>query len=185
MSDAAEVEGRSMGAVKTSRRVFLRRAAVAVTGLIIPGWLPRPAEAAFQIGDVPSRVSLNDISGSRVVVPSDFVKKVVLIHFWASWCPVCRGEMQALESLYVKQGGEGFTPCSIGLGEKRETAVSYLKNMTVSYPVLLDPALSTKKPFGVAGIPTTFVLDRGSVIRYKILGKVEPVGLEKMVRSLL
>ena len=159
--------------------------AAAGAGLTIPGWLPRRGEAAFRVGDVPSRITLSDLRGNSVVIPSDFKGQVVLIHFWASWCPTCRGEMTALDSLYGKYGGKGVTPCSIGIGEKRETAVSYLKNMTISYPVLLDPDSSTRKPFGVAGIPTYFVLDREGVIRHKILGKADPEGLDRIVRSLL
>jgi len=154
-------------------------------GLVIPGWMPLRAEAAFRVGDVPSRITLSDLTGNSVVIPSDFKGQVVLIHFWASWCPTCRGEMTALDSLYGTYGRGRVTPCSIGIGEKRETAVSYLKNMTVSYPVLLDPDSSTRKPFGVAGIPTYFVLDREGVIRQKILGKADPKGLEGIVRSLL
>ena len=159
--------------------------AAAGAGLTIPCWLSCRGEAAFRVGDVPSRIPLSDLRGNSVVIPSDFKGRVVVIHFWASWCPTCRGEMIALETLYGKYGGKGVTPCSIGIGEKRETAISYLKNMTLSYPVLLDPDSSTKKPFGVAGIPTYFVLDREGVIRHRILGKADPEGLEKIVRSLL
>ena len=159
--------------------------AAAGAGLTIPCWLSCRGEAAFRVGDVPSRVTLSDLRGNSVVIPSDFKGRVVVIHFWASWCPTCRGEMIALENLYSRYGGKGVTPCSIGIGEKRETAVPYLKNMTLSYPVLLDPGASTKKPFGVAGIPTYFVLDRESVIRHRILGKADPEGLDKMARSLL
>jgi thiol-disulfide isomerase/thioredoxin len=159
--------------------------ATAGVGLVIPGWLPRRAEAAFRVGDVPSRITLSDLRGNSVIIPSDLAGQVVLIHFWASWCPTCRGEMKTLESLYEKYRGKRVTPCSIGIGEKKETAVPYLKNMTISYPVLLDSGSSTRKPFGIAGIPTYFVLDRESVIRHKILGKADPEGLDKIVRSLL
>ena len=168
-----------------SRRIFFRMAAAAGIGLTVTGWMPLRVEAAFRVGDVPSRIALSDLRGNSVVIPSDFKGQVVLIHFWASWCPTCRGEMTALDSLYGTYGRRRVTPCSIGIGEKRETAVSYLKNMTVSYPVLLDPDSSTRKPFGVAGIPTYFVLDREGVIRQKILGKADPKGLEGIVRSLL
>jgi thiol-disulfide isomerase/thioredoxin len=180
-----EVEGISMRSTRTSRRFFLKTVAAAGAALIVPGWLPHRVEAAFRVGDAPSRATLSDLSGKSAVIPTDFKGRVLLIHFWASWCPTCRGEMKALESLYGKYGGRGFTPCSIGIGEKRETAVSYLKNMTISYPVFLDTGSSTRKPFGVAGIPTYFVLDRECVIRHKILGKADPEGLDKIVRSLL
>jgi len=174
-----------MRSVKTSRRSFLRIAAGAGAGLIVSGWLPRPVEAAFHVGDVPSIVILTDLKGNRVVIPSDFTGQVTLIHFWASWCPTCRREMATLASLYGKYGRKGFTPCSIGLGEKRETAVSYLQNMTIPYPVLLDPDSSTRKPFGVAGVPTYFLLDGKGVIRHRILGKADAARLEKIVTSML
>lgn len=170
---------------ETSRRHFLRTIAAAGAGLIIPGWMPRSGHAAVRLGDVPSRIVLNDLKGNSVAIPSDFRGKVALLHFWASWCPTCRGEMHALESLYVKYRGKGVIPCSIGLGEKKETTMQYLKNVTISYPVLLDPALATRKPFGVAGVPTYFVLDRDGAIRHRILGKANPEGLDKIVRSLL
>lgn len=179
------MQGEIQVPTETSRRTFLKTLAAAGVGLIIPGWMPRRGEAAFRVGDVPSRVTLSDLRGNSVVIPSDFKGQMVLIHFWASWCPTCHGEMKTLEALYGKYGGKGITPCSIGMGEKKETAVSYLRNMTISYPILLDPGSSTRKPFGIAGIPTCFVLDREGVIRHKILGKADPEGLDKIVRSLL
>lgn len=163
----------------------MRMIAVAGAGLTIPGWMLSRVEAAVRVGDVPLRVALSDLKGNSVVIPSDFKGLVVLIHFWASWCPTCRGEMKALESLYARYGGKGVIPCSIGIAEKRESALSYLKNTTISYPVLLDPDSSTRKPFGIAGIPTYFVLDREGAIRHKILGKAAPEGLDGIVRSLL
>ena len=154
-------------------------------GLILSGWRPHPAEAAFRVGEVPSPITLSTLTGSKVVIPSAYKGKVLLIHFWASWCPTCRGEMTTLNSLYDAYAGKEVTPCSIGLGEKRETALNYMKNITVSYPVLLDTNSATRKPFGIAGIPTFFVLDREGVIRHRILGKADKGGLDKMVRALL
>ena len=170
---------------ETSRRLFLKMAAFAGLGLIVSGMLPRQGEAAFRVGDVPPTVTLNDLKGTVVTVPSWFKGKIALIHFWARWCPTCSGEMTALESIYGKYGGRGVIPCSIGIGEKKEAVIAYLKNMTLSYPVLVDPLSSTVKPFGVAGVPTYYVLDRESVIRYRIIGEANKEGLEKIVRGLL
>jgi cytochrome c biogenesis protein CcmG, thiol:disulfide interchange protein DsbE len=178
-------KGGSMLPAETSRRLFLKMVAALGLGFVIPGWMARRVEAAFRVGDVPSKITLNDLNGNRVVIPSDFRGKVALIHFWASWCPTCRGEMTALEALYAKYGGKGVLPCSIGLGEKKETTMSYLKNMTISYPVLLDPGSSSRKPFTVAGVPTYYVLDRECAIRYRILGEANKEGLDKIIRTLL
>ena len=159
--------------------------ATAGVGLTITGWMRSRAEAAVRVGDAAPKFTLSDIKGHGVNIPSCFRGKVAVIHFWASWCPTCRGEMKALELLYGTYGEKGVTPCSIGIGEKRETAVSYLGNISVTYPVLLDPDSSTRKPFGIAGIPTYFVLDREGTIRHKILGKADPKGLGRIVGSLL
>lgn len=174
-----------MDVVGRSRRCFLQAVAAAVAGLALSGWLPAPLAAAFRAGDVPSRFPLSDLQGNRVVVPSEYGGRVLLIHFWASWCPACRGEMAALEGLFGRHGAKGFVPCSIGLGEKRETAAAYLRCREVSYPVLLDPDSQTRRPFGLTGIPTCFVLDRRGVIRHKIVGVADGGRLEKLLLSLL
>jgi cytochrome c biogenesis protein CcmG/thiol:disulfide interchange protein DsbE len=176
---------RSIVSAETSRRLFLKTVVFAGLGLVVPGVMPQRGEAAFRVGDVPPTVTLNDLKGTAVIVPSGFKGKIALIHFWASWCPTCRGEMTALESIYGKYGVKGVIPCSIGIGEKKETIISYLKSMTLSYPVLIDPSSSTVKPFGVAGVPTYYILDRKSVIRYRILGEANKEGLDKIIRALL
>ncbi|MDA8125434.1 MAG: TlpA disulfide reductase family protein [Deltaproteobacteria bacterium] len=159
--------------------------AAAGAGLLLPVWRPRSGQAAARLGDVPSRVALNDLKGKSVAIPSDFKGKIALLHFWASWCPTCRGEMTVLEALYAQYGDKGVVPCSIGMGEKRETALSYIKNLVISYPVLLDPDLSSRKPFAVSGIPTYYVLDRQGAIRHRILGEAPQGGLERMIGTLL
>ncbi|MCE5263972.1 MAG: TlpA family protein disulfide reductase [Deltaproteobacteria bacterium] len=159
--------------------------ALLVPGLIWCGRMPSLAGAAFRMGDAPPDVALSNLRGESFRIPSGFAGKVVVIHFWASWCPTCLGEMMSLESVYREYPRKEVIPCSIGLGEKKETALRYLKNVEISYPVLLDPVSSTRKLYGVAGIPTYFIIDRGGLIRQKILGKADPAGLNRMIRSLL
>ena len=177
-------KGGSILPLEAERRFFLKTVAAFGFGVFL-GWMPRRAEAALRVGDVPSKITLNDLKANRVVIPSDFTGKVTLIHFWASWCPTCRGEMTSLEAFYTKYGGKGVVPCSIGLGENVERALSYLKDMAVSYPVLLDPNSSSRRLFGIAGIPTYYVLDRKSVIRHKILGQADRQGLDRIIRILI
>lgn len=167
------------------RRDFLRIGLVSGLYFIIPGWRPQKAEAVLKIGNIPPTITLIDLNGGHFRVPEIFKGKVALIHFWASWCPSCRKEMATLESAYLKYSGKGLLPCSIDIGESKEAALRYIKNMKITYPVLLDPSSSTVKPFGISGIPTCYVLDRGNVVRFKILGEVNGDGLDKIVRTLL
>jgi cytochrome c biogenesis protein CcmG, thiol:disulfide interchange protein DsbE len=174
-----------MALAETARRLFLRRVAVACLGLAVPWGVPRRAEAALRIGDLPPRVSLTDLEGRRIDIPATLKGQVALLHFWASWCPACRGEMRALESIYARHRGKGVLPCSIGIGEKRQSALSYLKGMTVTYPLLLDRGSATVKKFGISGIPTHCVLDRQGILRHRIHGEASEDGLDRMVRVLL
>lgn len=167
------------------RRDFFKAGAAAGLGLVLPLWMVRRAGAAVRVGDVPEPTILTDLQGRQLIVPSDFMGKVVLLHFWASWCPTCRGEMTALESAYVKYRKRGAVVCSIDLGEKREAVVAYIRNMNISYPVLLDPNSSTRRLFGVSGVPTYFVLTRKGAVRYKIIGAADKDGLDQMIRTLL
>ncbi|OPY91790.1 MAG: Thiol-disulfide oxidoreductase ResA [Syntrophaceae bacterium PtaU1.Bin231] len=167
------------------RRDFLRVAAAAGLGLVLPGMTACRKETGLRIGDVPPQATLTDLHGNPVVLPSAFRGSIVLIHFWASWCPLCRAEMGVLESLFLRYGKGGATPCSVGVGESRETAEAYLGTERPTYPVLLDRSSSLVKPYGIAGIPTTYVLDRGNVIRHRILGRIDGDGLEKMITALL
>jgi cytochrome c biogenesis protein CcmG, thiol:disulfide interchange protein DsbE len=151
---------------------------------VLGGLLYR-AEAALRIGDIPPKFILSDLKGNPFTFPGAFKGKVALFHFWASWCPFCRTEMASLESLNRVYGSKGLSPCSINLGDGKEAALRYIQDIKITYPVLLDPSSSMVRPFGLSGIPTCYVLDRGNVVRFKILGEANKDGLEKMIRTLL
>jgi thiol-disulfide isomerase/thioredoxin len=85
--------------------------------------------------------------------------KVVLVNFWATWCPPCRKEMPDLQALYDKYKGQGFVVLSIS--DEEATKVSpFIVEKKISYPVLLDPGSKVHKEFIVEGIPKSFVYDR-------------------------
>jgi cytochrome c biogenesis protein CcmG, thiol:disulfide interchange protein DsbE len=149
------------------------------------GCLPRRAEAVLRIGNIPPKVTLNDLKGNQVTLPGDFKGKVALLHFWASWCPSCRPEMTSIESLNQVYSAKGVFSCSINLGESKEAALRYIKDIKITYPILLDPGSSTVKPFEISGIPTCYILDRENGVRFKILGRTNRDSLEKMIRTLL
>jgi peroxiredoxin len=85
--------------------------------------------------------------------------KVVLVNFWATWCPPCRKEMPDLDALYNKFKDQDFVVLAIS-DEETAKVSPYLAEHKVSYPVLLDPGRKVNDLFIVEGIPKSFVYDR-------------------------
>jgi cytochrome c biogenesis protein CcmG/thiol:disulfide interchange protein DsbE len=141
--------------------------------------------AGMPIGEVPLNVVLKDLAGENVVIPADVKGSVVFIHFWVSSCSYCVKEMCTLESFSRKHHAEGVRAFSINAGETRHNAMRYTENLKISYPILLDPDLSVTRSYGVSGVPTTYILDRQGVLRFKILGEITAEKLDSVTRTLL
>jgi cytochrome c biogenesis protein CcmG, thiol:disulfide interchange protein DsbE len=141
--------------------------------------------AGMPVGQRPPEVALTDLMGKRVVIPTDLMGKVVFIHFWRSCCSHCVKEMCTLESFYRKHYAEGIIAFSVGAGEDRSSVSHYIAGLNISYPILLDPDLSAVRRYCVFGIPTTYVLDRQGVLRFKISGEITPDKLDEVSRTLL
>lgn len=85
--------------------------------------------------------------------------KIVLVNFWATWCPPCRAEMPNLDAIYTHYQNEGLVVLSI-TDENPFTVNSFLQGRNYHPPVLIDPGDSVHNLFHIAGIPKTFVFGR-------------------------
>jgi peroxiredoxin len=85
--------------------------------------------------------------------------KVVLVNFWATWCPPCRKEMPDLETLYQQFKDQGFLVLAIS-DEDKSKVQAFLAERHTTYPILLDPGRKVNELFQVEGIPKTFVYNR-------------------------
>jgi peroxiredoxin len=111
--------------------------------------------------------------------------KVVLVNFWATWCPPCRKEMPDLEALYNRFKGDGLVVLAIS-DEDAATVRPFIAERQVTYPILLDPGRKVNDLFQVEGIPKTFIYDReGKLVAQSIdmrtqkqfLGMIAQAGL--------
>jgi len=111
--------------------------------------------------------TLTDLDGKSWNL-KDLKGKVVLLNFWATWCPPCRKEMPDLEMLYRRFGAQGFIILGID-DEEAETVKPFIAQQGITYPVLLDPGRKVNTLFQIEGIPKTFVYDRdGKIVAQSI-----------------
>jgi peroxiredoxin len=102
--------------------------------------------------------ALNDLSGKSWRL-SELRGKVVLINFWATWCPPCRKELPDLETLYSRFAPQGLVV--LGVSDEAATKVEpFVRKHGLSFPVLLDPTRTVNEMFAIKGIPKTFIYDR-------------------------
>ena len=111
--------------------------------------------------------TLTDLDGKAWNL-KDLKGKVVLLNFWATWCPPCRKEMPDLEMLYRRFGAQGLIILGID-DEEAETVKPFIAQQGITYPVLLDPGRKVNTLFRIEGIPKTFVYDRdGKIVAQSI-----------------
>ncbi len=100
--------------------------------------------------------------------------KVVLINFWATWCPPCRREMPSLERLSQALAGEPFIVLAVDVGEDADTIEAFTNQLDTvpTFPILLDATSRAMQAWKVAGLPTTFLVDKqGRVVASAIGGR--------------
>lgn len=100
--------------------------------------------------------------------------RVVLINFWATWCPPCRREMPSMERLLQQFKGEAFSVLAVNVGETPDTIDAFTSQLDtpLTFPILLDTRSHALQAWKVAGLPTTFLVDpRGRIVASAVGGR--------------
>jgi len=134
----------------------------AVAGL---QYLQRPSHTGYAAAEF----TLPDLNGKTYKL-SDFRGKVVFLNLWATWCPPCRMEMPSMEALYRKLQQRDFVMLAVAEDEGGAAAVGpFVRDLGLSFPVLLDPDATLAPRYGATGYPETFIIDRnGQVVKHTI-----------------
>jgi thiol-disulfide isomerase/thioredoxin len=125
----------------------------------------RSVMPSAQAADVPSSSiapawTLKDVDG-KTVKSSDFAGKVVILDFWATWCPPCKAEIPGFIELQKKYGNKGLVVVGVSLDEAGPTAVKpFMKQLGMNYHVLMADEKVVRDFGSFEGIPRTFVIDR-------------------------
>ncbi|MDO8754704.1 MAG: TlpA disulfide reductase family protein [Anaerolineales bacterium] len=125
-------------------------------------------------------LTLNDLNEEEHSL-RDYAGQVVLVNFWASWCQPCLDEMPALETFFQQHKVDGFVVLGINNGESLSEMESFLDDLSLSFPIWLDPQFLGEGAFGVTNLPSSFLIDRRGQVRLQWLGAIELSTLEEVV----
>ena len=111
--------------------------------------------------------------------------KVVLVNFWATWCPPCRIETPALVDLHTNYAEQGFTVAGITMDEEpQDTVPAFVKKYGISYPIL-TPSDQLSLIDRVEALPTSILIDKSGRIARTYVGLVTEIGLSDDIEALL
>lgn len=169
--------------------VVIASAGILLRGLLTPAAPPppitaTPGPAAPELGHYAPDVTLTDLSG-RSVKLSSWRGQVVVLNFWYVACEPCRLEMPALEKEYLAERANGVVVLGVNTADDAATIQQFTSALGITYPIVRDPDLRAAAAYRLADTPTTFVIDRGGVIRYKFVGPVERATLAKDLTTLV
>jgi len=110
---------------------------------------------------------------------------VVLMNFWATWCPPCKEEMPALEQLYRKERARGLVVLGIDQGESVATAGKFASEHGVTFPILVDADQQYASSYVSIGLPTTVIVGRDGHVVKGIDGAQTLAQFEALITPLL
>jgi thiol-disulfide isomerase/thioredoxin len=115
-------------------------------------------------------ITVNSLNGKPLNL-SDLKGKVVLLNFWATWCPPCREEIPSMMKLNSAMAGKPFQMVAVSIDEGGRPAIeSFFKTSGFSLPAYTDPDNQAAKAYGITGVPETFVIDKSGILIKKVIG---------------
>lgn len=119
---------------------------------------------APQVGKEAPDFQLPNLEG-QVISLSDFRGKPILLNFWAVRCPPCRFEMPFIQTAFEEWSDKGLIVLTVNIGEAPSTVKDFIQSENLSFPVLLDTNQNVALEYNIRAIPTTFLIDKDSVVR--------------------
>lgn len=130
--------------------------------------------------------ALENVRDGQVVDSDSFEGRVLLLTFFATWCPPCLEEIPVLVKLQDELSGAGFSVIGMSVDQQGPATVArFVEKKAINYPVLLAEAKTTTDFGGIYGIPVAFLVNKAGNVVKKYTGYVDHTVLEKDIRSLL
>ena len=132
---------------------------------------------APEVGAQAPDFELEQLSGGALRL-SDLRGKPVLVNFWASWCAPCILEMPNIQKYYQRYP-EAFEVVAVNADEPRSDIEKFVKDIGVTFPIVMDPGLKIQSLYRLRGLPTSFLVDADGIVRVVHIGMLEESQLEQ------
>jgi thiol-disulfide isomerase/thioredoxin len=143
--------------------------------------------AALPAAEPPATLALADLAGQTHRLP-EYRGKIVVLNFWATWCPECRHEMPMLVTLAERYGARGVQVIVASADDEdtRKNIPTFAGEMKIRFPIWVGAAIADMKRLGLGGVlPATAILDRDGRIVARIVGEVQAGEIEQRLDWLL
>ena len=154
--------------------MLLRLLLITVLAGTVGGIMAEPAPKRELLTPVPEvplarNFDLPDMDGKRHKL-SDYRGKVVIVNFWATWCPPCREELPSMNRAWARLQQAGVMMLAVNVGESEDVIFPFMADYPIEFPVLLDQDGEIINRWPVRGLPTTFVIDPDGRLVYQAIG---------------
>ena len=151
--------------------------------LIVYFWFRPPAWVSDEHRPI-ANVTVNMTDG-RAIPLASLRGKVVLVSFWATWCPYCRHEMPDMQTFYRDWHDKGFEILALSIEDDPALVAQFMRQQAYTFPAGLADA-TTQQAFGeIKKVPMSFIIDKKGIVRHEISGQVHYARLEDLVTPLL
>jgi len=147
---------------------------------------PGPSACAAGAKAADLSLTLKDINGKSVALNA-YRGQVVLLDFWATWCPPCRREIPGFIDLYTRYKSRGFVVLGVSMDDSPADVRKFMGTLGMNYPVLMGYGRTDlERAFGpLPGMPTSFIISRDGRICGQHTGFVEKDEFERQIKGLL
>jgi thiol-disulfide isomerase/thioredoxin len=162
---------------------------VALTGLLTVLIRPKASSAHTEPLPVTTDLSpawdLRDVDG-QPVSSAQFLGKVVVLDFWATWCPPCQAEIPGFVELQKTYGDQGLVVIGVSMDQAGPSVVKdFMKQHGMNYPVVMGDDAINQAFGGIEGLPTTFIINRAGTLIDRHVGYTDKADFERAIKPLL
>lgn len=147
------------------------RWSIAVLATALTTACTQPAKLPGDVGEQAPAYSGPTLTGDSISLAS-LKGEVVLLNVWATWCIPCRKEIPELQALHQELSGRGLRVVGVSVdeGNADEEVAGFARDFSMTYTIVRDPGENVSNAFRVPGVPSSFLIDREGIVRWRQIG---------------